>query len=101
MELEVRLPLHRVRDGSAKYNGIDVEAEEAAEGRAAPLSNDHGEEVPGPIHGNSTEDLCYLHYDKIETVGSSQEIPVLVLPDRQADRVRTRFLGRHPRFLGA
>eukprot|EP01133_Synstelium_polycarpum_P027026 gene27026-32550_t len=66
-------------DGSAKYNGIDVEAEEAAKTEGSTV-NEHGEEVPGPIHGNSTEDLSYLHYDKIETVGSSQEIPILVLP---------------------
>nr|WP_206071595.1 cytochrome c oxidase subunit II [Antrihabitans stalactiti] len=34
----------------------------------------------GPIHGKDANDLSYLHYDQIETVGSSHEIPVLVLP---------------------
>ena len=34
----------------------------------------------GPIHGAPVEDLSYLHYDKIETIGTSNEIPVLVLP---------------------
>ena len=42
--------------------------------------NDHGELRPGPIHGKDDTDLSYLHYDRIETVGTSYEIPVLVLP---------------------
>lgn len=34
----------------------------------------------GPIHGNSKSDISYLHFDQIETVGTTSEIPVLVLP---------------------
>ncbi|MDO4908763.1 MAG: cytochrome c oxidase subunit II [Corynebacterium sp.] len=38
----------------------------------------------GPVNGNSKSDLSYLHYDKIETLGTSDEIPVLVLPSHTA-----------------
>ncbi|MDY6050691.1 MAG: cytochrome c oxidase subunit II [Corynebacterium sp.] len=46
----------------------------------------HGEEYEwgGPIHGNSISDHSYLHYNDIETLGSSDEIPVLVLPSNTA-----------------
>ncbi|MCX4098694.1 cytochrome c oxidase subunit II [Nocardia sp. alder85J] len=40
----------------------------------------NGHAQPGPDHGLPAQDISYLHYDKVETVGSSQEIPVLVLP---------------------
>ncbi|MCJ0903806.1 cytochrome c oxidase subunit II [Rhodococcus sp. ARC_M6] len=66
-------------DGTAKYNGIDAEAEEAAKLDGSTI-DEHGKVIPGPIHGDSVQDLSYLHYDKIETVGSSSEIPILVLP---------------------
>lgn len=39
-----------------------------------------GHPQPGPDHGLPGNDISYLHYDKIETVGSSTEVPVLVLP---------------------
>lgn len=66
-------------EGSAKYDGIDYEAQEFAE-RSYEHNSEDGEHTPGPIHGRSVEDLSYLQYDKIETVGSSEEIPILVLP---------------------
>ena len=34
----------------------------------------------GPIHGRLAEDKSYLHYNNIETVGTSEEVPVLVVP---------------------
>ena len=40
----------------------------------------HGEERVGPVQGLNTEDRTYLNFDKIETVGTTGEIPVLVLP---------------------
>ena len=40
----------------------------------------HGAERVGPIHGLNPEDRTYLNFDKVETLGSSSEIPVLVLP---------------------
>ena len=33
-----------------------------------------------PIAGMNPEDRTYLNFDKVETLGSSTEIPVLVLP---------------------
>ncbi|WP_255450081.1 cytochrome c oxidase subunit II [Skermania sp. ID1734] len=42
--------------------------------------NDEGEPRPGPIQGKDVEDLGYLHYDRVETVGTSTEIPILVVP---------------------
>ena len=45
---------------------------------------DHHEGKPGPIHGRSANDLSFLHYDQIETVGTSEEVPVLVLPTNTA-----------------
>jgi cytochrome c oxidase subunit 2 len=67
-------------DGSAPYNGIDEVAQAAVqpEEHAAAEGDEH--ESAGPIHGLPTEDLSYLNYNKIETLGSSEEIPVLVLP---------------------
>jgi cytochrome c oxidase subunit 2 len=44
----------------------------------------NGHPQPGPDHGLPANDISYLHYDSIETVGSSNEVPVLVLP---TDRV--------------
>lgn len=74
-----------LKDGVAKYDGTDVEAQEAAEAAATPPEgeaegSEDGEFVPGAIHGVSPQDLSYLHYNQIETVGTSNEIPVLVLP---------------------
>ncbi|QNH95826.1 cytochrome c oxidase subunit II [Corynebacterium anserum] len=60
------------------YEGIDEKAQEAAE----KTKYEDGEH--GPIHGKSKGDLSYLHYNKIETVGSTEEIPVLVLPSHTA-----------------
>ncbi|AOW94735.1 cytochrome C oxidase subunit II [Rhodococcus sp. WMMA185] len=62
-------------DGAGRYDGVDLEAQAAAE--TAP--GEEGE-APGPVHGKSPQDLSYLRYDKIETVGTSEEIPILVLP---------------------
>ncbi|MCJ7858574.1 aa3-type cytochrome oxidase subunit II [Corynebacterium kalidii] len=69
------------QDGQ-EYVGEDAERSEAAEANAAVPQDDrggHGQAV-GPIHGKSSEDFTYLNYDKIETLGTSEEVPVLVLP---------------------
>ncbi|SDH53462.1 cytochrome c oxidase subunit 2 [Rhodococcus triatomae] len=66
-------------DGTGKYDGIDYEAQAFAE-RATERVSEDGHELPGAVHGRSPEDLSYLKYNKIETVGSSEEIPILVLP---------------------
>ncbi|MFD3812338.1 cytochrome c oxidase subunit II [Rhodococcus sp. NPDC058639] len=67
-----------LQDGSQPYNGIDEAAEEAVQIDIPNAEDAHAE--LGPIHGAPVEDLSYLHYDKIETIGTSNEIPVLVLP---------------------
>ncbi len=66
------------------YNAVDEEAEaNAREGAEVVEIDEEGHEIPGPIHGKSTNDLSYLPYSKIETVGTSAEIPILVLPTGQ------------------
>ncbi|WP_226438542.1 aa3-type cytochrome oxidase subunit II [Rhodococcus yananensis] len=67
-------------DGTQRYDGTDVLAQEAV--AQEPFDPEHAGDhaQPGPIHGQPTEDLSYLHYNKIETLGTSEEIPVLVLP---------------------
>lgn len=41
---------------------------------------EEGEEKVGAIRGRNPEDRTYLNFDKVETVGTSTEIPILVLP---------------------
>ncbi|WP_433663397.1 aa3-type cytochrome oxidase subunit II [Nocardia sp. CA-128927] len=71
------------KDG-AKYDGIDTTREasnqEQIEGYKERTKDGHPQ--PGPMHdGLPAHDiLSYLHYDKVETYGSSTEVPVLVLP---------------------
>ena len=68
-----------LREGGAKYDGVDVAAQAYAEEPAGEQVL-RGEEVPPPNAGLSANDISYLRFDKIETVGSSTEIPILVLP---------------------
>jgi cytochrome c oxidase subunit 2 len=66
-------------DGTLRYDGADEERQQAMTSK--PEGKDaHGEERYGPLHGLNKEDRTYLHFDKIETLGTSDEIPVLVLP---------------------
>lgn len=68
-------------DGSAKYDGIDEAATAAALAASKPEGlNEHGEPKIGAIHGKNPQDLSYLYYNKIETVGTSNEVPIIVLP---------------------
>lgn len=78
-----------LKDGSEPYDGRDLERQERAESfndaayealNAGDHEGEEGHEVALPIHGNARGNLSYLQYDKIETVGSSEEVPVLVLP---------------------
>ncbi|WP_245650149.1 aa3-type cytochrome oxidase subunit II [Millisia brevis] len=71
-------------DSNFAFDGVDTEAEAAAEAAGTPPvseegESEHGAEV-GPIANRASEDLSYLNFDTIETVGTSDEIPVLVLP---------------------
>ncbi|ADT98926.1 MULTISPECIES: aa3-type cytochrome oxidase subunit II [Mycolicibacterium] len=66
-------------DGTMSYDGVDNERKEAM--TSAPEGADeHGIEQIGAIAGKRPEDRTYLNFDKIETLGSSTEIPVLVVP---------------------
>lgn len=66
------------------YEGLDTERMAAvAAGTEATGHGEHGESA-GPIHGKAVSDKTYLNFDKIETVGTTEEIPVLVLPTHTA-----------------
>ncbi|PRC43230.1 cytochrome C oxidase subunit II [Mycobacterium sp. ITM-2017-0098] len=66
-------------DGTLTYDGVDNERKEAMTSR--PEGEDsHGNEIVGAIAGKNPEDRTYLNFDKVETLGSSSEIPVLVVP---------------------
>ena len=60
-----------------KYEGVDKERQALAE-----ETKHDPEDMPNanPIHGMSQGDQSYLNFNKIETIGSTEEIPVLVLP---------------------
>lgn len=67
------------KDGTLTYDGAD-EARKKAMVSKPEGKDEHGEERVGPIRGLNTEDRTYLNFDKVETLGTSTEIPVLVLP---------------------
>jgi len=63
-------------DGTFNYDGADPERQAAVASGPEGLEGPHGGEV-----GSAPEqDRSYLAYDKVETLGTSTEIPVLVLP---------------------
>jgi len=66
-------------DGTLDYDGADPARKAAMESKPEGV-DEHGEEVVGAVRGLNPEDRRYLNYDKVETLGSSTEIPVLVLP---------------------
>lgn len=67
------------KDGTYQYDGADPARKQAMVSK--PEGKDkHGEELVGPIRGRNTDDRSYLNFDKVETLGTSDEIPVLVLP---------------------
>jgi cytochrome c oxidase subunit II len=68
-----------LKDNSLKYEGADAAKKKAM--LSKPKGKDeHGEERVGPVRGFNTEDRQYLNFDEVETLGTSTEIPVLVLP---------------------
>jgi cytochrome c oxidase subunit II len=66
-------------DGTLKYDGADP-ARKAAMVSKPEGKDKYDEELVGPVRGLNTADRTYLNFDKVETVGTSTEIPVLVLP---------------------
>ncbi len=70
------LPGGQIYDGADKErNSLNQEIIEEYKERKVD-----GHPQPGPNNGLPANDTSYLHYDKVETIGSSREIPVLVLP---------------------
>jgi len=66
-------------DGTFKFDGADPERKAAMVSK--PEGKDaHGEERVGAVRGLNPEDRTYLNFDKVETLGTSNEIPILVLP---------------------
>ena len=66
-------------DGTFTYDGVDNERKEAMVSKPEGVDS-HGEEVVGAINHRNPEDRSYLNFDKVETLGTSSEIPVLVVP---------------------
>ena len=69
----------KFKDGTFNYTGADPVRKQAMAAKKQGV-NLRGEELVEPIHGVNTEDRSYLNFDKVETVGTSNEIPILVLP---------------------
>jgi cytochrome c oxidase subunit II len=68
-------------DGTFTYDGADPERKAAVASGPEGLEGAHGGEYgSGVIAGKHPEDRTYLNFDKVETLGSSTEIPVLVVP---------------------
>jgi cytochrome c oxidase subunit 2 len=67
------------KDGTLTYDGADPARKKAMVSKPEG-KDEHGEELVGPVHGLNTEDRTYLNFDKVEILGTSTEIPVLVLP---------------------
>ena len=70
--------------GGEEYNGrIEKPADEqffTEGGHEVPSAEDRAKQKEHPVHGRSKESLDYLHYDEIETLGTTEEVPVLVVP---------------------
>ena len=67
------------KDGSFNYDGVDNAAKAAL--ASAPEGTDRfGNERVGAMAGKDAADRSYLNFDKVETIGTSDEIPILVLP---------------------
>lgn len=66
-------------DGTFNYDGADPARKAAMISKPEGTYAD-GEEMVGANAGKNPEDRSYLNFDKVETLGTSDEIPVLVLP---------------------
>ena len=66
-------------DGTFNYDGADAARKAAVASGPEGLEGEHGGEF-GVIAGKNPEDRSYLNFDKVETLGTSTEIPVLVVP---------------------
>ncbi len=73
-------------DGTFNYEGADPERAAAVASGPEGVQGEHGGEEGshasefGVIAGKHPQDRSYLAFDKVETLGTSSEIPVLVVP---------------------
>ncbi|WP_179475929.1 aa3-type cytochrome oxidase subunit II [Mycolicibacterium vinylchloridicum] len=67
------------KDGTFNYDGADPARKEAMVSKPEGVDA-HGEEKVGAVRGLNPQDRTYLNFDKVETLGTSNEIPVLVVP---------------------
>lgn len=67
------------KEGNFTYDGVDKDRQAAMKSKPEGLDK-HGEERVGAIRGLNPQDRTYLNFDKIETLGTTDEIPVLVVP---------------------
>jgi cytochrome c oxidase subunit 2 len=67
------------KDGTLNYDGADAARKKAMVSKPEG-KDERGEERVGPVRGHNTEDRTYLNFDRVETLGTPTEIPVLVLP---------------------
>ena len=67
-------------DGTLNFDGADPERKAAMISKPEGVDPHTGEERVGAIRGLNPEDRTYLNFDKVETIGTSTEIPILVLP---------------------
>ncbi|MGZ5376670.1 MAG: aa3-type cytochrome oxidase subunit II [Mycobacterium sp.] len=67
------------QDGTFNYDGADPERKEAVASGPEGVEGPHGGEF-GVFGDENPEDRSYLNFDKVETQGTSTEIPVLVVP---------------------
>jgi cytochrome c oxidase subunit 2 len=68
------------KDGTFNYEGADPARKAAMVSKPEGTDVHTGEEKVGAVRGLNPEDRSYLNFDKVETLGSSDEIPVLVVP---------------------
>jgi len=66
-------------DGDYTYDGAQPERAEAL--ASVPEGVDeHGQPLVGTVAGRNTEDRSWLFFDEVETLGTTEEVPVLVVP---------------------
>ncbi|MCI4675387.1 aa3-type cytochrome oxidase subunit II [Candidatus Mycolicibacterium alkanivorans] len=68
------------KDGTFNYDGADNAPKAAMVSKPEGVDARSGEEKVGAVRGLNPEDRSYLNFDKVETLGTSYEIPVLVVP---------------------
>jgi cytochrome c oxidase subunit 2 len=74
-------------DGTMSYDGVDEERSAAVASRPGEVGavgeSEAAHTEHGAIAGQSPEDRSYLAFNEIETLGTSDEIPILVLPSEK------------------